>query len=77
MTTICLSAAALLVLTAAGFVLLFRRLLSPTRHSGFSQDWLTHFSVNRYRPMERLLADEDYLFLSSQKGDTSWRTAIP
>lgn len=71
MNVIYVAAAGLALMTAAGFALLFRRLLSPARLDGLSRDWLSSFSVARYRPMERLLDEEDYRFLSSQSGDTT------
>lgn len=54
--------------TAALLVLLFRKLASPSRLLDFNPDWLRHFSVARYRPMERLLSEEDYEFLATQRG---------
>lgn len=59
----------LLVLLVAGtFGILFRRLVSARRFDSFSPEWLSRFSLAKYRPMERLLNEEDYVFLSSQRG---------
>ena len=49
-------------------VLLYRRLMSPGRHQEVDAGRLSRFSVARYRPMERLFAEEDYVFLARQKG---------
>ncbi|MFB3777078.1 MAG: hypothetical protein ACE141_05680 [Bryobacteraceae bacterium] len=48
--------------------LLFQRLVSPSRCELVSSDWLSRFSVARYRPMERLFSEEDYRYLARQKG---------
>jgi hypothetical protein len=50
------------------FVHLFRRLISPDRDPQLSLDWCTQFSIDKYRPMERLFSDEDYRFLAAQPG---------
>src|SRR5689334_8935997 len=31
-------------------------------------NWIEDFSIDRYRPMQRLLCQEDYVFLESQRG---------
>ena len=48
--------------------LLFQRLLSASRCELVSTEWLSRFSIARYRPLERLLSQEDYRFLEKQKG---------
>jgi hypothetical protein len=48
--------------------LVFQRLLSPSRYELVSTEWLSRFSVARYRPLERLLSEDDYRFLARQKG---------
>ena len=53
---------------AVVLALLFHRLVSPSRCELVSTEWLSRFSVARYRPMERLFAEEDYRFLARQKG---------
>ena len=58
------------VTTVGAFVLLFRTALRPDRFEGLTPEWLNGFSVARYKPMERLLSEEDFEFLASQKGYT-------
>jgi len=50
------------------FALLFHKLVSPSRCELVSAEWLSRFSVAKYRPMERLFSDEDYRYLARQKG---------
>jgi len=66
-----------LILTAAGsvtlvtgivLVIILRQLLSPARHHEVSVDWLSSFSISRYKAMERLFSEADFEFLKSQKG---------
>ncbi|HSW49345.1 MAG TPA: hypothetical protein VLH09_04180 [Bryobacteraceae bacterium] len=47
---------------------LLRTLVSPSRCELVNADWLSRFSVARYRPMERLFSEEDYHYLARQKG---------
>lgn len=58
------------VCLAVGAVLafLFRRLIAGPKSLPVSVDWINDLSVARYRPMERLLSDEDYRFLASEPG---------
>jgi hypothetical protein len=58
------------VCLAVGAVLafLFRRLIAGPKSLPVSVDWINDLSVARYRPMERLLSEEDYRFLASQPG---------
>jgi len=64
-----LLAAGLIGLTLAVlFALLVRRLASPARVRGVDPEWLRDFSVEVYRPMERLLSEDDYKFLKTQPG---------
>ncbi|MGH9632120.1 MAG: hypothetical protein ACRD7E_27765 [Bryobacteraceae bacterium] len=58
----------LLSLVACLFGLVFRRLASPSMVAECDPAWLSEFSVAKYRPMLRLLAEEDYGFLSEQVG---------
>ena len=53
---------------AVVLVILFQRLVSPSRCELVSTEWLSRFSVAKYRPMERLFSDEDYRYLARQKG---------
>lgn len=52
------------------FIWLFSRLVRRERLSAFSVDQLTVFSTAKYRPLERLLDDDDVQFLQSQPGYT-------
>ena len=54
--------------TAVAFVLLFRAVLRRDRYDGLTPEWLSNFSVARYKPMERLLSEDDFRFLAAQKG---------
>jgi len=65
-------AAAGLVVAFAGivFFLLLRRLSSPAHGLDFDPQWLSEFSMARYRPMERLLDGSDCEFLETQRGFT-------
>ena len=62
------AAAGALLLIAAAFFMLLRKIISPQRAECFDENWLGEFSVARYRPMERLLAEDDYEFLEHQPG---------
>lgn len=53
-----------------GVVWLLRRLLAPQAVSECDPEWLDEFSIEKYRPMLRLLADDDYDFLAMQAGQT-------
>ncbi len=44
------------------------RLLASIRVCGVDPDWLQTFTVTAYRPMARLLSEEDIHFLRSQPG---------
>ena len=53
--------------TAITFLLLFRKLVSTERLAPVSPEWLNRYSVEKYRPMERLLSEEDYRFLKAHR----------
>ena len=61
-------AAAILVLAAAAFALLFRRMISQGSEAPLDLEWCREFSLAKYRPMERLFANDDYDFLAAQPG---------
>jgi len=61
-------AGVLVALSALGFALLFRRLISPANNPLLNLEWCSEFSIATYRPMERLFCDEDYDFLAAQPG---------
>jgi hypothetical protein len=52
---------------AAVMIVLLRKLSSPHRDQTFNTDWLSRFSIARYRPMQRILAEDDYRFLEAQE----------
>jgi hypothetical protein len=52
----------------AALVFLFRRLIAGPKSLPVSVDWINDLSIARYRPMERLLSEEDYSFLATQPG---------
>ncbi len=69
-----LPTAAAVLLSVTGAVWLVLRRLARARSAAKADiAWLREFSAARYRPMERLLAHEDYDFLSAQP---SFRPAI-
>jgi hypothetical protein len=61
---------AMLPLAIVGFalVVLFREMVSRTSPADFDPAWLEDFSIAKYRPMLRLLSEDDYEFLASQAG---------
>lgn len=61
-------AAFVCVAVGAVLVFLFRRLIAGPKSLPVSVDWINDLSISRYRPMERLLSDEDFRFLASQPG---------
>ncbi len=54
--------------TTVALCSLIRKLVSPGRCELVSADWLSRFSVAKYRPMERILSAADFRFLNAQKG---------
>lgn len=64
------AASVIALLLAVAFVVLFRKLASPPRQPKPDLDWWKSFSLEKYRPMERLFLAEDFAFLSSQPGFT-------
>jgi hypothetical protein len=55
-------------LMLALFVPVMTRLLRKTYAQDITSEWLENFSVSSYYPMEGLLSDEDFKFLSRQPG---------
>lgn len=51
-------------------ILVCRQIAGLQRRSPRRLDWIADLSVERYRPMLRLLGDEDFRFLRSQPGVT-------
>jgi hypothetical protein len=68
MSVVVCSAAALVLLVALAFVLLFHRLATTAKNGSIDSEWCRDFSIDRYRPMERLLFQGDWAFLASQPG---------
>ncbi len=69
MTTIAISVFAVAVLVAALFAVV-RRCGSAGGDLPLNTDWIDELSVDRYRPMMRLLDESDLEFLRSQPGFT-------
>jgi hypothetical protein len=63
---VALSASTAVSVLSVGPVL--RRLLRRTTIEDVTPEWVESFSVDRYRPMLGLLANEDFAFLSRQPG---------
>lgn len=59
-------AAAAIAICAAGLVLMRRR--GAARSASVDLNWIEDFSIAKYRPMQRLLLEEDLAFLKSQPG---------
>jgi hypothetical protein len=55
-------------LCVLGVAPVLRRLLKKTTIEDVTPEWVESFSVERYRPMLGLLANEDFAFLSRQPG---------
>jgi hypothetical protein len=53
---------------AVAVLLLVRKLAGPATISQCDPEWISNFSVARYRPMLRLLDEADYSFLATQPG---------
>lgn len=62
------SAAFICLAVVAALVLMFRRLIAGPKTLPVSVDWISELSAARYRPMQRLLDEEDYTFLANQPG---------
>lgn len=63
-------AAALVTVAGVAVVLglLLRGLALPARAEFVDTEWLSRFSVAKYRPMERLFSEDDYRYLARQRG---------
>jgi hypothetical protein len=57
-------------LGVAGFAILLRKLASGPSTLPVTAEWIDDLSVERYRPMLRLLNEDDLSFLASQPGYT-------
>ncbi len=68
MSAVWIGAAVFGLLVAVAFFVLLRRLTARSAEVGADLDWCREFSVAKYRPMERLFAQDDYEFLAAQPG---------
>jgi hypothetical protein len=59
---------AVLLGVAGAILLLVRRLTAPATVSECDPEWVANFSIATYRPMLRLLDEEDFRFLAAQPG---------
>lgn len=66
--TVFLIAFVVLVLFSTAFVLLFSRLFTRVDDNESAAEWLSEFSIETYRPMERLFNEADFQFLAEQPG---------
>lgn len=59
----------LFLATSAGLILpALLRLAQGCKLNDLSPEWIERFSARSYRPMDNLLTDEDFVFLSRQPG---------
>ena len=58
------------IAVGAGLVLTIRRIASPAAPLPATLDWIDELSLDRYRPMLRLLNEEELAFLRTQPGYT-------
>jgi hypothetical protein len=70
MTPLLLSGAIAAVVLLIAFVVLFWTLISTGRAQNSDEPVLPDLELDRYRPMSRLLSDEDIEFLRNQAGYT-------
>ena len=62
--------ASVVILLVLAFAFLFRRLAARVDRRIDTAQWLEGFSLDRYRPMSRLLDERDFAFFSRQPGAT-------
>jgi len=70
MNAVLWSAGSILLFAGLAFGFLFRKLVSKEQVNTFTLEGLDDISISKYRPMERLLVDDDFEFLGSQEGNT-------
>jgi hypothetical protein len=58
------------ILTGAGLVMLVRKISSPAVDLPPTPDWIGELSVDRYRPMLRMIDADEFRFLAAQPGVT-------
>jgi hypothetical protein len=66
--TVLIVVAIVVAFLIAAFVLLFRQLASRSDKQASTAEWFESFSVESFAPMERLLDQSDFEFLSQQPG---------
>jgi len=66
--TVLLVASIVIAFLIAAFTLLFRRLASRFDNQASTAEWFESFSLDSFAPMERLLDQSDFEFLSQQPG---------
>jgi hypothetical protein len=66
--TLVLGLTVFICLAAGAAILLFRRLVAGPKTLPVSVDWISELSASRYRPMERLLSEDDYRYVAGQPG---------
>ncbi|MCX6619576.1 MAG: hypothetical protein NTY38_00560 [Acidobacteria bacterium] len=57
------------LLVAAAFAYLIRQILARPNIPEFESTWIERFSMRKYKPMERLLSEQDFMFLAAVAGD--------
>lgn len=68
MTLAIIAAVLISLATGLAFARIFRHLAAPVRPPAFAGDWAEQLSLEKYRPMERLLDEADFRFLAAQPG---------
>ena len=58
------------ILAGAGLMMLVRRIAAPVVALPATPDWIGELSVDRYRPMLRMIDAEEFRFLCAQPGIT-------
>ena len=61
---------AAILFVVVAIVLVLRNVLRQTNEPLPDPSWLDSFDVSRYRPMQRLLSEDDYSFLAANGGST-------
>ena len=57
-----------LFLITVALLVVIRKMAGRAKRVDFDPAWLEDFSISKYRPMLRLLSEDDYEFLASQAG---------
>src|SRR5436190_11105527 len=71
MNIVVIGSAILCVALIAALFVVIRRMSAAGRNLPLTAEWIDELSIERYRPMLRLLDGEDLEFLRSQPGFTS------